>query len=613
MDLSNREGRREQGQRIQTAVERAGISIEELAGRLSCSRALIYQYLSGTTLAQPDRLQQIAAECGVPLTYFYSETAELSPKSDTPNEIDSKTPPVVPQDMSARINDSLRSLQELSEAQAGPPDYRALASTSERIHSYATQIGDRVLQAKSQAKLGMALLCLAEFPKAAEALTQAITLCVEAGVKEAEASARQNLGSALTQMGRTREAEEQFTTIASGSDFVGRWQGSLSLGGIHEMRGEYQLSMQRFDEAAAILEEGEKSGKATPREIATGLLYVNTNRRNVYLNSGDFKMARTLAEKGISEAEGLGNADQHLEARFDLAMCDFYTGKWANSYRSLVTTLSLARFVGDQGRETMARALLGIQLSAMGDFDSAISYGKDALAQALSRGDRRSELQSQLALSDAYTGRSRRESEARYHSSQAIAVSTSLRHDREEAESRLRLARLCAQIQETGEMKEAAERALSLSLKLGASHLESLSRYWLGEALRRQGGNPETLERSLSEANKSLEIATKIDLVEGKWRAQSLLADLASENSYQEAEIRFRNAITILEGLRATLLEASLADTLLEDESLSEIYGRFARLLIRQNRHEEATALLELTGWPPLTAKIEAETSALKK
>src|SRR2546422_8265681 len=71
MDLSTREGRREQGLLIQKAIERANLSAEELANRVSCSRALIYQYLSGTTLAQPDRLQQIAAVTGVPLVYFF--------------------------------------------------------------------------------------------------------------------------------------------------------------------------------------------------------------------------------------------------------------------------------------------------------------------------------------------------------------------------------------------------------------------------------------------------------------------------------------------------------------------------------------------------------------
>src|SRR2546421_5105705 len=123
MDLSNRQGRREQGQRIQTAVERAGLSIEELAGRIGCSRALIYQYLSGSTLAQPDRLQQIAALCGVPLAYFYSDT-------DEPQTTDVAAEQAVgaalhPQDVTQRLGDALRSLQELADAQAGPPDYRA--------------------------------------------------------------------------------------------------------------------------------------------------------------------------------------------------------------------------------------------------------------------------------------------------------------------------------------------------------------------------------------------------------------------------------------------------------------------------------------------------------
>src|SRR5437764_2747768 len=108
MDLSNRQGRREQGQRIQTAVERAGLSIEELANRIGCSRALIYQYLSGSTLAQPDRLQQIAALCGVPLAYFYSETEEpLASEASAERALAALNP----QDVTQRLTDSLRSLQ----------------------------------------------------------------------------------------------------------------------------------------------------------------------------------------------------------------------------------------------------------------------------------------------------------------------------------------------------------------------------------------------------------------------------------------------------------------------------------------------------------------------
>src|SRR5438445_5056206 len=111
MDLSTRQGRREQGQLIQKAVERAGLSVEELANRIGCSRALIYQYLSGSTLAQPDRLQQIAALCEVPLSYFYAETTDAAePDVTRPDAAEAAA-----QDVTQRLGDGLRSMQELAD------------------------------------------------------------------------------------------------------------------------------------------------------------------------------------------------------------------------------------------------------------------------------------------------------------------------------------------------------------------------------------------------------------------------------------------------------------------------------------------------------------------
>src|SRR3989442_11360089 len=104
MDLSTRQGRREQGLLIQKVVERAGLSVEELANRIGCSRALIYQYLSGTTLAQPDRLQQIASVTGVPLAYFYS--GELQ---DTKRGRRGAT-----EDVSSRFAERIQQLEELA-------------------------------------------------------------------------------------------------------------------------------------------------------------------------------------------------------------------------------------------------------------------------------------------------------------------------------------------------------------------------------------------------------------------------------------------------------------------------------------------------------------------
>lgn len=641
MDLSTKQGRREQGQRIQRAVERAGLSVEELAGRIGCSRALIYQYLSGTTLAQPDRLQQIATECGVTLTYFYGDDAEIATAaSGTAGRAGAVSAPRMPapQEVTARLTDSLRALQELADAQETPPDYRALASTCERIVSLATQLGDRSAAARAQQRLGNALVNIADYPRAADALTRAVAFAIEGGDVESETLARQSLGKALLAMGRVQEAREQFAHIAEGPVLKGRWRGTLSLGAIHTIHGEYQQAMQRFDEAAAILEESEANGQLRPEEVAMGLLYVNASRTSVYLDGGDFRGARPLAEKGASDAESLGIADQHLEARFDLAWCDFCTGRWAQAHRGLSTMLPLARFVGDQGREAMGRAWLGIFLAAAGDHDSAIAQGKDALATALSRGDRRGELYAQLALADAYTGSSRRDGEARYHANQALAVATAQRMDRAEIECRLRHARLSAQSGDLAELRDAAHRALILAQRLGARHLESLARCWLAEALCREAtvqangnsaakttspkksgrSNPTASTSSFAlarqEAATALEIAQELELVEGLWRAYEtqariVLAENPADGSAAEASLRA--ALAVLEPLRTALIEAGIPDTLLENEDCVRVYGQLARLLRQNGRVEEADAFLDQTGWPPLTARLAAEAGAV--
>ncbi len=656
MDLSTRQGRREQGQRIQQAVERAGISIEELAGRIGCSRALIYQYLSGSTLAQPDRLQQIAVQCGVPLTYFYTEApdeelrnaqtqsasnssvTEVAPDAETAAETApdaAATPPapvITAQDVTTRLNEGLRTLQELAGAQESPPDYRAVASTCERILTLAAQTGDRAMQARAERDLGNALNNIGDFPRAADALNRAIVLAAEIGNKKLEMSARHNLGRALTMMGRAEEAREQFLRVVDSADIDTRWRGLLALGSLHDQQGEYQQAMQRFEEAALLLEEAEASRAMDRQEIAVALLYVNTNRRNVYLAGGDLEEARRLAQTCLSDAEALGNADQNLAARLDMGWCNFYMGQWMQTQAGLETMLQLARFVGDERREAMARATLGMFFAASGDFDLAVSYGKDALAQALSNGVRPAELYAQLALADAYAGQPDRIREARYHADQSLAVTTSARFFRWEIECRLRLCRIHARAGENADLLATSTRALELAQNFGARHLESLAYAWRAEALRRalprgeeavkaapgaQGVSANEAEtnstfnngfaQARQEAVLALELAADTGLVETRWRAQSTLGLLARrENNVLEAETQLRAAVAVLESLRAELLASGLTDTLLENEDCRRVYADLALLLRETGRADAVAVFLDQAGWPPLTAQVRA-------
>ncbi len=595
MDFTTRQGRREQGLRIQQAVDNANLSIEELAKRIGCSRALIYQYLSGSTLAQPDRLQLIAKECGVSLVYFYSEEA---PQTDSLASSPTQSATAV-HESAQRLAESLHLLQELADAQESPADYRSLASTCERILSIAGQLGDRATQARAQKRLGNARLRMADFPRATEALQRAIAYAQEMNDTASEAGARQSLGNALLAMGRISEAREQFSLIASGTVFNGRWQGTLSLGSIHEMQGEYAKAMARFDEAAAILEEGATTGAVDAATVASAMLYVNTNRGNVYMDEGDFQGARPLAEQRLADAEAMGNADQHLEARFDLGWCDFYTGKWRSAHRGLTNTLQLARFLGDAGRETITRAWLGILLAGAGDFENAITHGRDALAMALSRGDRRAELYAQLALADGYIAMTNRESEARYHANQALAVTVALRYERGEVECRLRLARLATQNSDLMELRDSASRSLTLAERLGARHLEAAARYWMAEAWLREANAPNAQE----EATKALSMAQGMGLEEIIWRSEDLFARISGSDA-PTVEEHLRSSLDSLERLRNELREANIPDTLLENADCLTVYVHLIDLLKTTGRAEEATSFAEQSGWLPLQAAL---------
>ena len=653
MDLSSKQGRRQQGLRIQRAVERSALSIEELAGRIGCSRALIYQYLAGTTLAQPDRLQQIALQCGVPLTYFY-ETADSEdvsvatalPVSDVvipparpeadPSSVSAPSKPLSPApsaDVSLRMADSVLRLQELANAQNSPPDYGELSSTCERILTLAAQMEDRTALARAQLLLGNARLRMADFSRAADALQQAITFARQAGDLQTETSASQSLGNALVALGRAEEARTHFARIAGGTLFQGQWQGTLSLGCIHEQFGEYQQAMQRFDEAAALLEEGQAIGKATASEVAEGLLYVNANRVNVYMDGGDFSGARPLAQKCLADAEALGNADQHLEARFNLAWCDYHVGRLAGAYHGLTGVIQLARLLGDVGRETLARAWLAILLAAIGEHEDALETGKDALATALSRGDRRAELYAQLALSDVYTA-TKRNGEARYHSNQALAVAIALRMERAESECRLRVARLSIQAGDWREAYEAASHAVRVARRIGARHLEGPGLFWLAAALfysSDASGNPKVEAETAGARStfsgvafpadassgspselcmEALSLARELGLVEVIWRGEDLLSQIAMQGQpadAREAEARSRSAAVTLDTMRSGIVEAGLTDALLENEDCLGVYERHVRGLMAQGRAAEGRAVLEQAGWPPLEARFPVD------
>jgi transcriptional regulator with XRE-family HTH domain len=585
MDLSTRQGRREQGLLIQRAVEQAGLSVEDLATRIGCSRALIYQYLSGTTLAQPDRLQLIARETGVPLSYFFDGEMPAGPGAETP---EARRP----------IADSIRRLEELSRYQASPPDWQAVASTSEQIISLAAQAGEAEARGGALLALGQARIRMGDFSRATAPLSEAVEIFSQLGNSPAEVDARQTLGHAYLSTGRISEARAQFSLVAASERWQARWSGAVSLAAVAEQAGDYREAMAKCDEAAAIIDE-----EGAPGERARGMLYVHANRVNLYVAGGDFRSARALAQQCLVEAEAQGNSDQHLEARLNLALCAYWLGEWSQAHRELTGAIQLARFLADKGREAMARAALAILLAAMCDCEPSIEQAKDALAAALSQGDHRAELFAQLALTDAYYALDR-DSEARYHANQALAVANALRLPLYEVEARLRVARLALRLHDFEEARDSLGRALASAERLGARHLAADGQLVQGEWRLLEAD----AAGAMAAAERAVRLASEMELRPMLWHANGLLARAAMAKAPADCESAVaasERAVLGIEAEREQLRDAGIADTMLEDRQRLELYRIRVECLNALGRDAEARDFIESAAWPPLAAGRE--------
>jgi tetratricopeptide (TPR) repeat protein len=591
MDLSTRQGRREQGQLIQKSVERAGLSVEDLANRIGCSRALIYQYLSGTTLAQPDRLQQIAQVTGVPLVFFFGAAESDAPKRGGRKGAEREDP-------QARITERIGQWEELARALEGPPDWSALATTCERIVSLASQIEDEPAEARALLRLGKASVRRGEFSRAVESLVRAADLFSRIRDAQGETETRQALGNAYLATGRIQEARQQFEHVAASERWQEKWMGAVSLAAVFEQLGDYRQAMQWCDDAAAILDE------ATPtQDAAKGQLYVNANRVNIYLACGDYISAEPLASRCLEDAESYGLSDQHLEARLSLGLICFAKGDWPRAYKVLTTAVQLSRFLGDKSREAMARGLYATLLAALGLYDTATEYAKDALASALSHGDRRTEFFAQSALAEAYDGAGRA-TEARYHANQALAVTSALRHAQFEAECRLRLARMALKSSEPDEAKDHIDRALASARKLGARHIEAEGELRLAQYLL----STQDLPEGAKSAEGAVALATELELNPIIWQAETELArsaTLRSPADLNDAVTHSQHGIDLLEEVRLGLTNAGIADTLLEDSSRLGAYTLHGEILQSRNETAKLQAFLDQAGWPPLSDRFQ--------
>ncbi|MCS7264117.1 MAG: tetratricopeptide repeat protein [Armatimonadetes bacterium] len=594
LDLTTPEGRKKQGELILQAIREAGLSVEQVAKDIGCSRALLYQYIAGTTLAQPDKLTLIARRTGKPLVFFYGADlaqpeaiqAEREAFQRERLELERK----LVEERERNLKQQIENLFSLADAQSSPPDWKSAASTCEQIIPLARSIGDEESEAKALFKLGNLRLLMGDIDGALSSLRQAQSLFEKLENKAYALACRQSIGRALLLMGHPEEAKAQFDLAAKSDNWHNRWEATVALAAVSEWVGDFKSAMERLDEAEDL-----SSQAPTEREGQIVRMFVSANRANVYLACGDFAEAEKLAREALKVAEQIGDRDQQLELMLTIAVCLGHLGKWVEAYESALRAKTLASFANDFERVVVAETVLAQLLAIVGDFDGAKVEAKSALTSALKIRSRRAELWAQKALAETYL-REGNSTEARYHAQMSFEIAEGMRHALEHAHSLALKSWTNFQLGDLNSANEEAEKAFHIADEKGMRYIAALSA-WLKAQI--------AMKRNEKEAEKWLSNALKLAQETGD--ANLLYSCLALKGEWsllkgklQEAFDALMKAHHLLESWRTDWRNFGLDDTWLEDPFRRKAYLSLAQCIAQKEGKEAAEKFVNELGWLPL-------------
>lgn len=610
MDLSSREGRRKQGNRIKLAAREVGVTLDELALLIGCSRALIFQYASGASLAQSDRLQLIAKEVKKPLYWFFLEEDEsqsLIPNSDSSSNIDETSRLQLERTQfnaeksrfeQRRTAEAISRLESLLAVASTAPDPRKLADFCQQISVLLNLDEDAEKLASIFLKQGNCLIQLQEWGAAKEKLEQASSIYRQLEKPVFARDCCQSLGHVSLMQGRVEEALKQFEYVASGEDWTNRWQGKLSQGAAYEVLGEYASAIHFFEKAMEVVEErSEESGA----EVAK--LYIEANWSNLELDFGDFESALRRSQRTMLQAQRQGVQDQYLEALLTHGSVLLHLEELPAAAHHVEMALGISTLVSDQQHRSLALSILALCDLARHLNSQAVANGKEALAIALRCSAARAELFAQRVLSEAYLASSN-SSEAAYHARQGLIAAQNSNLKLPQSQFRLLLSRAHLIQGLATETFAEANKALLLSEELHARPVQFESHLVLATAFLKTG----QLDEAQKHAKAANELCIELKTPFVAWKGQSLSgnAHRLSGNG-DAAKISFDEALISLELFRRKRKMIDEEDAIFEDPAALELCQSWLKFTVEREGIVVARTAVANWDWPPLSEWLEAE------
>ncbi|MCS7225231.1 MAG: helix-turn-helix domain-containing protein [Armatimonadetes bacterium] len=599
LDLTTAEGRKAQGQLILRAIREAGLSVEQVAKDIGCSRALLYQYIAGTTLAQPDRLTQIAKRTGKPLAYFYGgEIAipeALEQERKALEEEKRRWERVQAAERERRLRERMDSIVALAEARARPPDIKGAIDTYEQVLPVAREMGAVDVEATALFRIGTMRLLVGDIERGLASLKDALGLFERLGDFKSVLACRQGIGRGLLLMGRPDEAETEFEAVAHFDEWAPRWLGLIALAAVAEWTGDLKKAMDRLDEASELEPQA-----PSERDRQTLSLYLSANRANVYLACGDFAESYRLASEALLTAERLDDRDQFLESLLTLAVASSYRGDWVEAYRLVSRARDLAHFANDAERIAIADAILSQVLSSVGNFPIAKEVGMRALTASLKVRSVRAQVWAHKAVAFTYL-REESPDDARYHIDSLLQLSSEMKNKTEVIYSHILLGWFQLLKGSRDEAFRTGEAAVRESDDAGMRHLTAMALFLTAQSVRAW-----SFEESWTLLEQGLTLAEEIGWADLKWRLEALKATwLVEEGKVAPALQQFADLNETLLRWRQQWTNAGYDDTLLEDPFLFRTCLSYARIVAAAKGRPAADQLIADFAWLPLAEEWE--------
>jgi tetratricopeptide (TPR) repeat protein len=347
-------------------------------------------------------------------------------------------------------------------------DFPAAAQALEQALSIYRDLGNRRGQANALGCLGDVRLVTGDFPAAAQALEQALSIYRDLDDRRGQANALGYLGPVWLGTGDYPAAAQALEQALSIYRDLGNRSGQADaltdLGDLRRAMGDLPAAAQALEQALSIYRDLDDR-----RGQAHAVHYLGT----VWRMMGDYPAADQAFEQALSIYRDLGSRSGEANALGCLGDDRRMTGDYQAAAQYLEQALSIFRNLGNPRGQAAALATLGIVRRLTGDYRAAAQYLEQALSIFRNLGDRASEAETlnEIGMLHRVGGDLAR---AEGYHRQALDLARAIANSWDEAHALAGLGRCALAAGDASEAKPLLRQALEIFQRIGTAEARDL-------------------------------------------------------------------------------------------------------------------------------------------